>query len=133
LLVAHPRLGDVVDQVVVLEVAHLNLGGSVHRRDTPCIQAGTSTARLRISRWCTASKTRLMSSSAWVSTKGLIVTFPSRTRSSGPAYNSGGQPQLPIARASKAIRFDSRTSTLSIVKPTTDSVAPCTSRPHAVS
>ena len=36
----------------------------------------------------------------------------------------GGQPQLPIARASYAIRLDSRSSTLSIVKPTTDSVAP---------
>ena len=37
---------------------------------------------------------------------------------------SGGQPQLPSARASKAIRLDRRSSTRSMVKPTTQSVAP---------
>ena len=81
LLVANTGLRDVVDEVVVLELAHGGPGvGGVH--GILHCQAGTSTTRLVISRWWTAANTRLMSSSGCRSTNGLIATLPSSTRSS---------------------------------------------------
>ena len=112
LLVADAGLGEVVDEVVVLEFAHGGEGvGSVH---AVCPQAaGTSTARFLISWWWTAAKTRLMSSSGCVSTNGLIATLPSSTRSSAAGIVFGRA--APVADRARVERHQVRQAHLDLV------------------